>query len=73
MSTRTHTKPGLTLDDLRAEPAAISIERAGQYFGVGRSGAYAMVREGRLPTILIGTKRMRVATAVLLRMLGGAD
>ena len=51
--------PPLTLDDLRIGPPTISVERAGHYLGVSRAYAYAMAREGRLPTIKLGTRRVR--------------
>lgn len=70
MSPQTAHAP-LTLDDLRSGPPTISVERAGQYLGVSRAYAYAMAREGRLPTIKLGTRRVRVPTAALLRMLTG--
>lgn len=68
-------KPGplLTLDDLRREPPTINVERAAQYLGVSRAFAYQMARERQLPTIKLGTKRIRVSTAVLLRILGDPD
>jgi excisionase family DNA binding protein len=60
----------LTLDDLRREGVTISVERAGTYCGVSRSLAYQMARDGSLPTIKLGARRVRVPTAALLRLLG---
>jgi excisionase family DNA binding protein len=63
----------LTLDDLRGEGVTINIERASEYLGVSRAFAYSMAKEGRLPIIKLGNRRMRVITAALLRMLSGED
>lgn len=41
--------------------------------GVSRAFAYQMAREGQLPTIKLGTRRVRVPTAALLRLLEGDD
>jgi excisionase family DNA binding protein len=62
----------LTLDDLRDEGATVSVERSSRYLGVSRAFAYQMAREGQLPTIKLGARRVRVPTAALLKMLGGA-
>jgi excisionase family DNA binding protein len=59
----------LTLDDLRAEGATVSIERAGEYLGISRALAYAMARDGLLATIKCGQRRFRVPTSALLKML----
>jgi excisionase family DNA binding protein len=70
--TSTTTTPALhTLDELRSGPPTLSIEQAAQYLGVSRAYGYAMAREGRLPTIKLGTRRVRVPTLVLLKLLGG--
>lgn len=62
-----------TLDDLRNGPPTISVEQTALYLGVSRAYAYQMAREGHLPTIKLGTRRIRVPTAALLRMLNGDD
>jgi excisionase family DNA binding protein len=59
----------LTLEDLRAEGATVSIERAGEYLGISRALAYAMARDGQLPTIKCGQRHLRVPTSALLKML----
>lgn len=59
----------LTLDDLRREPPTISITRSSEYLGVSRAYAYAMAKQGRLPTIQLGERRIRVRTAALIRIL----
>ncbi|VTS58809.1 DNA binding domain, excisionase family [Gordonia terrae] len=46
------------------------MEEAGRYLGVSRAFAYTMVRNGDLPVIRLGTRRVRVPSAKLLRMLG---
>ncbi|TRW88265.1 helix-turn-helix domain-containing protein [Mycolicibacterium sp. 018/SC-01/001] len=64
----TQTTP--TLDELRSGPATISVEEAARFLGVSRAYAYVMVREGHLPVIRLGTKRVRVPSAALARLLG---
>jgi excisionase family DNA binding protein len=66
------TKTTVTLDDLRNGPPTISIDAAARYLGIGRSHAYLMARKGLLPTIKLGSKRVRVPSAALLRMLDGS-
>lgn len=63
----------LTLDDLRREGVTVSVERAGTYCGVSRSLAYQLARDGSLPTIKLGSRRVRVPTAALLRLLGAEN
>jgi Helix-turn-helix domain len=59
----------LTLEDLSAEAATVSVGRAGQYLGISRALAYAMARDGQLPTIKCGQRCLRVPTSALLKML----
>src|SRR6476660_6175587 len=66
MTTAQDSMAPLTLDDLRREGTTVSVERSGQYLGVSRAFAYQMAREGQLPTIKLGTRRVRVPTAALL-------
>ncbi|OBF70421.1 DNA-binding protein [Mycobacterium sp. 852002-51613_SCH5001154] len=61
-----------TLDELRSGPATLSIEQAARYLGVSRAYGYAMAREGRLPTIKLGERRVRVPALALLKLLEGA-
>ena len=61
----------LRLDDLAAEGVTTSVERAAQYLGISRAYAYALAREGALPTIKLGPRRLRVPTAGLRKMLAG--
>ena len=67
----TTDKTAPTLDELRSGPATISIEQAARYLGVSRAYGYSMARDGRLPTIQLGTRRVRVPALALLKMLGG--
>lgn len=71
MTTTTFTKTAPTLDQLRSGPPTLSIEQAARYLGVSRAYGYSMAREGRLPTIKLGERRVRVPALALLRMLGG--
>jgi excisionase family DNA binding protein len=73
MTASHETTAPLTIDDLRREPITISVERTGEYLGVSKAYAYQLAREGRLPTIKLGPRRIRVSTAGLLKMLGGDD
>lgn len=73
MSTQTTTRPAPTLDELRSGPPTLSVEQASRYLGVSRAYAYEMAREGRLPTIRLGARRVRVPAAGLLRLLGDRD
>lgn len=73
MDITTITKTIPMLDELRSGPPTISIEEAAQYLGVSRAYAYQMAREGRLPTIKLGERRVRVPALTLLKMLGGAE
>jgi excisionase family DNA binding protein len=55
---------------LRSGPPTISIEQAARYLGVSRAYGYSLAREGRLPTIKLGAKRVRVPALALLKLLG---
>lgn len=70
MNTKT-APPRFTVDELRNEPATLSVERAAKYLGVSRAYAYEMVRDGRLATLAVGARRVRIVTAPLLRALSG--
>ncbi|BBX83548.1 helix-turn-helix domain-containing protein [Mycolicibacterium aubagnense] len=73
MTTTTTVRTAPTLDELRSGPPTLSVTEAGPYLGVSRAYAYEMAREGRLPTIKLGTRRVRVPAAGLLRLLGDRD
>lgn len=62
-----------SLDDLRNGPPTISVDQATKYLGVSRAFGYAMARDGSLPTIKLGNRRVRVPAMALLKMLGGAE
>lgn len=73
MDITTDTRNIPMLDELRSGPPTISIEQAARYLGVSRAYAYQMAREGRLPTIKLGERRVRVPALTLLKMLRGAE
>jgi excisionase family DNA binding protein len=52
-----------------ALPPTVSITEAGRLLGYGRDTAYEAAKRGALPTILIGKKKRRVPTRLLLAML----
>ena len=62
----------LTLDEIRADGATTTVERAGMALGISRPTAYKMVAAGTLPTIRVGTRALRVPTAQLIEMITGA-
>lgn len=47
----------------------VSVETAGKLFGLGKSGAYAAVHSGHIPSIRMGGRYV-VPTAPLRKMLG---
>jgi excisionase family DNA binding protein len=59
----------MTLDEVRQLPPVLSVEQAGQLFGLRRSAAYDAARRGELPTIRFG-RRVLVPTGRLLALLG---
>ena len=71
METTTTDQTAPTLDELRSGPPTLSIEEAARCLGVSRAYGYTMAREGRLPTIQLGTRRIRVPALALVKMLGG--
>ena len=73
MKTTAASKSTPTLDELRGGPPTISVEQAARYLGVSRAYAYQMAREGQLPTIKLGERRVRVSALALLKMLGGSE
>lgn len=42
------------------KPLAVTIERAGQLLGISRSLAYQMAKEGTIPTVKLGERRLVV-------------
>lgn len=69
MSTSTSLDP---LAELRTT-ATVSVTRAAELLGIGRASAYTMARDGRLPVIELGPRRVRVKSAALLAMLEGEE
>ncbi|WP_280332892.1 helix-turn-helix domain-containing protein [Nocardia wallacei] len=63
-----HTTKSDPLAELRTT-ATVSVVRAAEILGIGKSYAYEMARDGRLPVIELGPRRMRIKSADLLRML----
>ncbi|MFE0642125.1 DNA-binding protein [Streptomyces sp. NPDC058877] len=61
----------MTRDELLSLPVTVDVETAGRAFGVGRTVAYRMVRDGDfpVPVLRVGNK-LRVRTAELWRELG---
>ena len=59
----------LSLDELR-ECVTISVEEASRLLGISRSTAYEAVKNGTIPSILVG-KRRRVLAHQLYAMLTG--
>ena len=51
------------------ESLTMSVEEAGKALGIGRSTAYALARQGTLPVLRLGARRLLVPRAALLRML----
>ena len=65
---REPTKP-LTPAELR-ERHVVSVVEAGAVLGVGRDVAYALARNGTIPTLAVGERRKVVPVAKLLALLG---
>ncbi|MFD5050843.1 hypothetical protein ACFWMH_10430 [Streptomyces tendae] len=60
----------LTRDELLSLPAAVDVETAGRAFGIGRTTAYALVRNDQFPCKVIRAGRtVRVVTEDMLRVL----
>jgi hypothetical protein len=60
----------LTLDEVRALPAAVGLVTAGRVLGVGRTKAHEMVRNGTWPTrVLRIGNAYRIPTSDLLALL----
>ena len=48
--------------------ATVSLVEAGKYLGIGRSTAYELARQGKLPVLRLG-KKLRVPKIALYKML----
>ena len=59
------------LEALRNGPPTVRVEEASKVLGVSRPFAYQMARDGLLPVLRLGPKRIRIITAGLLEMLEG--
>ena len=60
--------------DASPRSATISIEDAAKICGIGRTLAYDLARQGKLPGVLrLGEKRLRVSRAALERYLQQED
>lgn len=57
------------MDELLSRPT-VSVEQAGRLIGISRAHAYAMVRDGSMPVIRLGPRRVRVPSAKLRELLG---
>lgn len=70
---RTITPPPeiVTLDDLRADGATISVQRAARALGLSDQTAYRMVGTGEIPSVKLG-RQHRVPTETIIRMIEGA-
>ena len=62
-----------TRDELiRSGALTITVEEAGKFLGVGRAAAYECVRNGEIPSLALGRRRL-VPVPTLLRMLGESE
>jgi excisionase family DNA binding protein len=55
------------------EKRTVSVREAASILGIGTATAYQAVKEGRIPSIRLGEKRIVVPIAALDRMLEGAE
>ncbi|MBP2639696.1 MAG: DNA-binding protein, excisionase family [Firmicutes bacterium] len=55
------------------KPMAVTIETAGQLLGISRSLSYQMAKEGKLPTIKLGERRLLVPMVGLEKLLSGKE
>lgn len=63
-----------TLDEIRTWPAAVSVARAAEAFGVSRAHAYECLRIGTFParTLKFGSRTV-VVTASIVDVLSGVE
>jgi excisionase family DNA binding protein len=54
------------------EPEAVSIEEARRLFGIGRTKLYELIRDGVLPTVKLGKRRL-VRPATMRRVLASLE
>ena len=64
-------RPGMSLDEIAELPTVLDLMTAARALGIGRTTAYALVRDGGFPcpVIRVGSS-YRVPTAGLLEVLG---
>lgn len=51
------------------KPLAVTVEKAGQMLGISRNLAYQLVKEGKIPTIKVGKRRLLVPLVELERLM----
>jgi excisionase family DNA binding protein len=56
-----------------SERRTYDVEEAGRMLGISRNAAYAAVKDGTIPSIKIGPKRIVVPKAAFDRLLDGDD
>jgi predicted DNA-binding transcriptional regulator AlpA len=63
-----------TLAQVRKWPPTVSVTRAAAPLGVSRASAYTAIAEGTFPAqVITVSKRMKVLTSSLIRVLEGGD
>ena len=60
------------MEAVRTSPT-VSVQVAADLLGISVAYGYEMARNGRLPVIELGPRRVRVRSAGLLRMIEGED
>jgi excisionase family DNA binding protein len=55
------------------ERLTYTVEEAGRLLGISRGTAYAAARDGSLPTVRLGARRLLVPRQALERLLAGND
>lgn len=54
------------------KPLAVTIEQAGRMLGISRNLAYKMAKEGQIPTVKLGERRLLVPVHKLEELLSSA-
>lgn len=68
--TSANNNPPLTVDELRAGTRpTLGAREVAPLLGVSTSYVYLLAAEGKLPSIPLGTKRVRFPTAAILRLI----
>lgn len=68
------TRPTYTYDEIRQWPAAVELVTAAQVFGIGRTLAYEMARDGTFPARVVKVGgQYRVATESILEVLNARE